>query len=165
MEFVTALFLVVCGIQTSISLIPEIQQSSNSWRLMRKIATSKFDQLVTLMTAFVMLDATLLVKLGSSMFWKGSTSKALINCRKDWRLNLLTIGNYATKDSHCIENSWILSVEFHMIIVGFAVLYALNKFPRAKTMTAILTILSSFALAATTIYVKQLTPVTFISPE
>jgi peptidoglycan/LPS O-acetylase OafA/YrhL len=165
MEIVISLFLVVCGIQTAIKLVPEIEKSSNNWTLMKKIVIKQFDALVTLFAAFVLFNATFLARLGSGLLWKGSVAKEFVNCRNNWRMNLLTVNNYAKNDSFCIEPSWILSVEFHMVIAGFISLYLLHKFPGARKIIAGFTILISFAFAAASIYVKKLGPVTFISPE
>lgn len=150
----------VCGIQTSIFLIPEIQKSQNNWQLLRKIVTLKFDKLVTLFSAFVLFNATILAKLATGPFWKGAVSKDLINCRNGWRMNLLTVNNYAANESICIEPSWILSCEFHLMIVGFVSLYLMNKFPRAQKIIAVLLIAIPFS-----IYVRNLNQITFTSPE
>lgn len=165
-EMVTSLFFVICGIQTSISLTSKILRSSNNWILFKKLVTKSFDKLVTLSTVFLLIHSTILPRwLGSGPFWKSATAKDFVNCRNSWRMNLLTINNYANHEDNCMESSWILSVEFHMMIVGVIVLYCLVKWPKARKATAAGSLAISFAVIVAEFHAKKLSSFALSSPE
>lgn len=165
LDFLNSLFFVVCGLQMSFELVPLIQKSSNNWRLFKSFFGTKYRQLTTLFTASVFLNSSVLERLSSYPLWKLHALKEVKQCRKSWRLNLLSLNNYGNHENMCIEPSWILSAELHASVIGFVVLYLLVKFPRWKFITAGAVITLSVGTMCATIYSHKLPAIFRTTPE
>lgn len=93
-----------------------------------------------------MFSATLLVHVQDGPVWKRSGETNRYFCRKNWWANLLLINNYVTTSEpvrieiffaeckenlfylQCVLQSWFLSTDFQLFLVGILFLMVLFKY-------------------------------------
>lgn len=165
LETVAQLFFIVSGVELTFIVVPLIHTSKNNWELLKTVVGMKYHQLVTIYSAFIFFNSSWLHWIGNGPFWHIFTRAERASCRKNWRLGFLTFNNYAQPNEMCMEPTWILSVELHMAVVGFIVLYFLVKFPRLKKLIIAGTISLSLYIVTFFIYKKYLYPIPLITPE
>lgn len=164
-KIISSLFFVVAGFELSISLIPAIQNSDNNWQLFKTLVGKKYRKIATVLTAFILFNSTFLNRLGGGPFFKLQSVKEFLNCRRNWRLGMLTLNNYVDNREMCMEPTWILSVELHMTIIGFVLLYLLVKFPSWRKVIISLAISVSVLIVSSNTYVNKLNPISMVTPE
>ena len=165
LEFFNSLFFVLCGLQLSFEMVPLLQSNEGKWVLIRGFVSKKYRQLMTLLCAFVLLNASVLTRFSEKLFWKNHTFMETRFCTFSWRLSLLTLNNYAHHNQMCIEPSWILSAELHLTVGGLFVLYLLTKFPKWRNIIAGTAVGASFIVVSSLIYVNKLNPLANVTPE
>lgn len=159
------MFFIVSGIELSLSMTPKIQTCASNWQLFVVVVSSSYRKLLTLFAAFAFFSTTMPNRLFMTPLWNYYTNQERANCRENWRLNLMTFNNYGDHKGMCLEPSWILSAEHHMIVGGFVILFLLYKFPRWNKFLigSLLTI--SFAVVSIFMFVHKLNPVNVVTPE
>lgn len=146
-------------------MIPAIQATDNNWTLFKNVVENKYRKLVTLFSAFIFFTSTLLNRLCGGPFFKFHSMKELLNCRKNSILGLLTFNNYVDINDMCMEPTWILSVELHLTLVGFALLFLLVKFPSWKKIIIGSAIALSVLIVSSATYINGMNPIEMVTPE
>ncbi|XP_046733955.1 nose resistant to fluoxetine protein 6-like [Diprion similis] len=90
----------------------------------------RFLRLTPLYMLVVLFNATLMPMMGSGPYWEAKVGFERDNCAKNWWTNLLYINNYVRPNEMCMFQSWYLSVDYHLHIVGLFVLWAYWQLPR-----------------------------------
>ncbi|XP_046630291.1 nose resistant to fluoxetine protein 6-like isoform X1 [Neodiprion virginianus] len=91
---------------------------------------SRFLRLTPLYMLVVLFNATLMPMMGSGPYWESRVGFERDNCVKNWWTNLLYINNYVRPNEMCMFQSWYLSVDYHLYIMGLFVLWAYWHLPR-----------------------------------
>lgn len=159
-----AVFFTLCGLEMGLTLSAAIKASNSNWKLFKEVVGTKYAQISTLFTAFVLFSASFLPRIGSRL-WEAQTFKELRDCRKNHRLNLLSIHNYGKHDEMCLQPSWIISVDLHLTIAGFVILFVLVKFPKYMKQIIATMIALSVSIVALLIYKFELEPLPIMTPE
>ncbi|XP_046606179.1 nose resistant to fluoxetine protein 6-like [Neodiprion virginianus] len=90
----------------------------------------RFLRLTPLYMLVVLFNATVMPMMGSGPYWEARVGFERDNCAKNWWTNLLYINNYVHPNKMCMFQSWYLSVDYHLHIMGLFVLWAYWQLPR-----------------------------------
>ncbi|XP_063224842.1 nose resistant to fluoxetine protein 6-like [Bacillus rossius redtenbacheri] len=77
----------------------------------------------------VFFHASLFHRMGSGPLWTSTVVLEGDRCRANWWTNLLFINNYVHPDNMCMFQSWYLSVDTQLFIVGILLVYCIGRWP------------------------------------
>lgn len=160
------LFFTISGIYTSLQLIPKLETTQlKIWKFYTKIFNLRQDQTFALNVVFLYIFSSIFPQLSLAPFWYHSTYEEMKICRKNWRFNLISLQNYFSQSEMCLESSWILAAELHLILLAVAILYLVKKFPRCNKLFFGLCLMISFGIIAWKIFILRLPIVALITPR
>ncbi|XP_054263048.1 nose resistant to fluoxetine protein 6-like [Macrosteles quadrilineatus] len=105
-----------------------------------------FHRLCRLVPAYalvVFFYATLLRQLGDGPMWNMFMDVEQSKCRDYWWTNLLFINTYVESENMCLLQSWYISCDFQLFVVGTILVFMLHQSPKAGAVTTGLVFLAS----------------------
>ncbi|PSN40341.1 hypothetical protein C0J52_17059 [Blattella germanica] len=91
----------------------------------------RFIRIMPVLVMIVLLEASLMSKIGSGPLWElGVVNTLQKNCKKYWWSTLLFVQNYVNVENMCIPASWYLAVDMQMYWISPIFLLALHKKPK-----------------------------------
>lgn len=121
---------------------------------------------MTPLYAFVIFfSATWYTRLGDGPVWKQMTEIEYTFCRRNWWTNLLYINNYINYDNACMQYTWFLAVDFHLIIIAAIFFALILKYPKSVLYIFGSSFVYSVVVLAVTIYMKNMDAGLILWPE
>lgn len=125
----------------------------------------RYIRLTPIYALLIFFEATWQYKLDDGPIWKTTTEGEKTYCRRNWWTNLLYINNYVNPSQACLVQSWYLSVDFQLFVVGLLVVMAMWKYPKSRNNILYGCLLISYTIPAVVTYILELDGVFTLSPQ
>ncbi|XP_063697878.1 nose resistant to fluoxetine protein 6-like [Culicoides brevitarsis] len=125
----------------------------------------RYIRLTPIYALLIFFEATWQYKLDDGPVWKTTTGGETSYCRRNWWANLLYINNYVNANQACLVQSWYLSVDFQLFIVGLLVVMAMWKYPQYRNKILYACLFISYTIPAVVTYVLELDGVFTLTPH
>lgn len=125
----------------------------------------RYIRLTPVYALLIFFEATWQYKLDDGPIWKTTTEGEQSYCRRNWWANLLYINNYVKSDEICLIQSWYLSVDFQLFVVGLLVVMAMWKYPMYRNKILYACLFVSYLIPAVVTYVLELDGVFTLTPQ
>ncbi|XP_063697877.1 nose resistant to fluoxetine protein 6-like [Culicoides brevitarsis] len=125
----------------------------------------RYIRLTPMYALVIFFEATWQYKLDDGPLWKLITEGEKSYCRRNWWANLLYVNNYVNANQACLVQSWYLSVDFQLFIVGLLVVMAMWKYPQYRNKILYACLFISYTIPAVVTYVLELDGVFTLTPH
>lgn len=121
-------FFFISGFLNSITLLTYINKNNaKNFLVFVKIIIYRIIRFVPVLLFLVLLHATWLHKFDDGPYWDRFMVYERQSCRKNMWTNLLLINNYVSGDMKCMVHTWYLASDFHLAVIGTALLLVVAK--------------------------------------
>ncbi|KAL1459444.1 hypothetical protein WDU94_011426 [Cyamophila willieti] len=118
-------FLTITGFLTFHTLYTKIKKHGIT--LLPSAILYRWLRLVPVYAAVIAILAIIIPNFGNGPVFKLKISREALRCQKNWWTNILFISNYVNTQQSCLIQSWYLSVDFQMFLIGLLLLYVISK--------------------------------------
>nr|XP_018896535.1 PREDICTED: nose resistant to fluoxetine protein 6-like isoform X1 [Bemisia tabaci] len=124
-------FLSISGFLTGYLFYPELEKWDERKKLSLKIIVApviyRLLRFTPLYAVVILLNLSILPKLGEGPLWPSMVGKEVSRCSKTWWTNMLYINNYVQANDMCIYQSWYLSTDLQLFLLAMILLYITKK--------------------------------------
>uniref|UniRef100_A0A8D8VQF5 Nose resistant to fluoxetine protein 6 n=1 Tax=Cacopsylla melanoneura TaxID=428564 RepID=A0A8D8VQF5_9HEMI len=118
-------FLTITGFLTFHTLYTKIKKHGIT--LIPNAILYRWLRLVPVYAAIIAVLAIIIPNFGNGPVFKLKISREALRCQQNWWTNILFISNYVNTHQSCLIQSWYLSVDFQMFLIGLLLLYVISK--------------------------------------
>ncbi|KAL9700600.1 hypothetical protein quinque_004041 [Culex quinquefasciatus] len=160
-------FFTISGLVFTITYVEKMRESGRKPGVLEIviITVNRYIRLTPVYALFLLFEATWFIRLQDGPFWRRGVETSMINCRRNWWINLLYVNNYFKPDQPCMQHSWYLAADFQLSTIGLVLVTLVIRFPRLKK--TLITIVTAIAviIPGVVVYLGSYEGVTIFSPE
>ncbi|KAH8261004.1 hypothetical protein KR044_002117, partial [Drosophila immigrans] len=133
-------------------------------RVYFRVFFTRYFRMLPSLVMLILLNGTILSRLGDGPFWRHLTEAERVFCRSNWWKNVFFVNNYLLEES-CAQQTWYMGADMQLFELFLIIIIITKKYPGRTRSIYVVLFVMTFSVPAFITYYLKLDAVYHIKPE